>query len=339
MHLFKAIYLLLRTLLLNRAALAAENLALRQQLAILQHVGKRPRLRRRDRTFWVWLARLWKNWASVLVIVKPETVIRWHRQGFRYYWRWKSRKAGRPKVPAEIRALIRQMSEQNPTWGAPRIQSELRLLGYDVALSTVARYMARPSKPSWQTWRAFLKNHMAQTAAIDFFTVPTATFRILFCFIVLKHERRQLIHFNVTAHPTAEWTAQQIVEAFPYDQAPRYLLRDRDSTYGERFVQRLKNMGIEQVVISPRSPWQNPYAERIIGSIRRECLDHVIVLGEDHLHRILTEYVSYYNRSRTHLSLDGNAPTPRDVEKPSRAKVVAIPKVGGLHHRYARVAA
>jgi len=279
-----------------------------------------------------------EGWQSALLVVKPETIIKWHRQGFRLYWRWKSRRTGRPKVDSEIQHLIRRMSKQNPTWGAPRIQSELRLLGYDVAASTVARYMVRQSKPPSQTWRAFLKNHMAQTAAIDFFTVPTATFRILFCFIVLKHERRQLIHFNVTAHPTAAWTTRQIIEAPAYDQAPKYLVRDRDSIFTEAFRRRITGMGIEEVIISPRSPWQNPYAERVIGSIRRECLDHVIVLGEDHLHRILTAYVSYYNGSRTHLSLERNEPLPREVEPLDRGKVVAVPQVGGLHHRYTRAA-
>ena len=330
---------LLRALVLSRASLVAENLALRQQIIVLQRSVSRPGLRRRDRAFWVLLSRLWKHWSSLLVIVQPKTVIKWHRQGFRLYWRWKSRKIGRPPIDAEVRALIRQMSDRNSTWGAPRIQSELALLGYDVAESTVARYMVRPRKPPSQTWRTFLKNHAGEIAAIDFFTVPTVTFRILYCFIVLRHGRRQLVHFNVTPHPSALWTAQQITEAFPYDEAPNYLLRDRDGIYGERFVERAKYMGIKEVLIAPRSPWQNPYAERVIGSIRRECLDHVIVLNENHLHRILTDYVRYYNESRTHLSLERNSPEPREIEPPDEGKVVAIPQVGGLHHRYTRVAA
>ena len=341
MSLFKLVSTFLRAMPSRQARLDAENLALREQLAILQRSAKRPRLRERDRAFWTLLSQFWKDWTPILVIVKPETVIRWHRQGFRYYWRWKSRKGriGRPDIPAEIRALIRSVSKQNRTWGAPRIQSELRLLGYNTAESPVARHMVRHPKPPSQTWRAFLKNHMAQTAAIDFFTVPTATFRMLFCFIVLRNDRRRLVHFNVTAHPTADWTTQQIIEAFPYDQAPRYFLRDRERIYGERLVQRVKSMGVKEALIAPRSPWQNPYAERVIGSIRRECLDHVIILGEDHLYRILTDYLRYYNESHTHLSLDRNARVPRDVEPPSQGKVVAIPEVGGLHHRYTRVAA
>ncbi len=230
------------------------------------------------------------------------------------------------------------MSRENPLWGVPRIQSELALLGYTVAESTVAKYKIRRPRPPSQTWRAFLDNHICDIVAVDFFTVPTATFRILFTFVVLRHDRRHVVHFNVTAHPTAEWTAQQIVEAFPFDDAPRFLIRDRDSIYGNAFQQRVKNMGIEEVLIAPRSPWQNPYTERLIGSIHRECLDHVIVLDERHLYRILRSYLDYYTRSRTHLSLDRNAPIERDVEPPCHGRVVSIPQVGGLHHRYRRAA-
>ena len=339
MWLLRTIVLFLRTLLRDRAELAMENLALRQQLAILEQTAKRPQLRKRDRIFWVWLSRLWAGWRTALVIVQPDTVVRWHRQGFKLYWRWKSRReAGRPKIDTEIRRLIRRMSRENPLWGVPRIQSELALLGYTVAESTVAKYKIRRPRPPSQTWRAFLDNHICDIVAVDFFTVPTATFRILFTFVVLRHDRRHVVHFNVTAHPTAEWTAQQIVEAFPFDDAPRFLIRDRDSIYGNAFQQRVKNMGIEEVLIAPRSTWQNPYAERLIGSIRRECLDHVIVLDERHLHRILRSYLDYYTRSRTHLSLDRNAPIERDVEPPCHGRVVSIPQVGGLHHRYRRAA-
>ena len=230
------------------------------------------------------------------------------------------------------------MCRENQSWGAPRIHSELQLLGYDVSETTVAKYMVRHRKPPSQTWRTFLDNHLTDIVAVDFFTVPTATFRVLFAFVVLRHDRRRVVHFNVTAHPTAEWTAQQIVEAFPEDQAPRFLIRDRDSIYGEYFRQRVKHMGIEQVVIAYRSPWQNPYAERLIGSIRRECLNHVIILNERHLKRILRVYLVYYHEARTHLSLDRNAPIEREVEPPHRGRVVAIPQVGGLHHRYCRAA-
>ena len=339
MNLVNGIRLFIRAVLLPRAVIAAENLALRQQLGVLRRSAKRPRLRRRDRVFWVWLSRLWGGWQSSLVIVKPATVIRWHRQGFRLYWGWRSRKRpGRPKIDAEIRGLIRRLSRDNPTWGVPRIQSELGLLGYSVAESTVAKYMPQHRKPPSQTWRTFLENHIGDIAAIDFFVVPTVRFQLLYCFMVLRHERRRVVHFNVTAHSTARWTAQQLVEAFPYDEAPRFLIRDRDGIYGEDFRKRVRHMGIEEVIIAYRSPWQSPYVERVIGSIRRECLDHVIVFHETHLRRILTTYFEYYHRSRPHLSLGRNAPVPRRVEHPAEGTVIAIPQVGGLHHRYTRAA-
>jgi hypothetical protein len=335
----QVVTILLQLLLRSRAALAAENLVLRQQVAVLQRSVKLPRLHRRDRIFWVWLSRLWRGWRSSLLIVQPATVIRWHRQGFRLYWRWKSRgRCGRPKLDVEIRTLIRRMSRDNPTWGRRRIRSELHLLGYEVAELTVAKYMVRGRKPPSQGWRVFLANHAREIAAIDFFTVPTVNFRILICFLVLRHHRRTVVHFNVTSHPTARWTAQQIVEAFPYDTAPRYLLRDRDGIDSTYFANRVRGMGIEEVLIAPRSPWQSPYVERMIGSIRRECLDHVLVLGEAHLRRVLREYFAYYHDSRPHQSLDGNAPRPREIEPPSQGRIVAEPQVGGLHHRYRRAA-
>ena len=231
------------------------------------------------------------------------------------------------------------MSRENPTWGAPRILSELVLLGHAAADATVSRYMVRQRKPPSQTWRTFLDNHVPDIAACDFFTVPTVAFRVLHVFIVLRHDRRQVVHFNVTTNPYAEWTAQQIINAFPYEEVPRFLVRDRDGIYGDYFTKRVESTGIEEVPIAPRSPWQNPYCERVIGSIRRECLDHVIVLNEDHLRRILTDYFDYYHHSRPHLSLDRNSPTPRRVELPSESPIVAIPQVGGLHHRYTRRAA
>jgi len=327
-------------MLASKAHLAFENLALRQQLAVLKERTKRPPLRKRDRIFWVWLSRLWAGWRSALLIVQPDMVVAWRSQGWKLYWRWKSRtgKVGRPRIDAEIRKLIRRMSRENPLWGTPRIQSELALLGYVVAESTIDKYRIRRPKPPSQMWRAFLDNHVRDIVAVDSFTVPTATFRILFTFVVLRHDRRQLVHFNVTAHPTAEWTAQQVAEAFPFDEAPRFLIRDRDGVYGSVFRERMKNMGIEEVLIAPRSRWQNPYAERLIGSIRRECLDHVIVLNQRHLHRILRSYFEYYLRSRTHLSLNRKAPIEREVELPSRGRVLSVPRVGGLHHRYRRAA-
>ena len=340
MGVLKAAFLFLRALVIPKFVLAMENLALRQQVAVFKQNRKRPKLRPRDRVFWTWMSILWPDWRSALIIVKPETVIRWHRQGFRIYWRWKSkgRRPGRPTIEAEVVALIRRMCRENGTWGAPRIQSELKLLGHDVAEYTVAKYMVCDRKPPSQNWRTFLENHVPDLVGIDFFTMPSATFRVLYCFIVLRHDRRRIVHFNVTLHPTAQWTAQQIVEAFPFDEAPCYLIRDRDGTYGHHFRTRVKGLGIDEVPIAPRSPWQNPYCERVIGSIRRECLNHVIILSERHLKRILTAYFEYYHGCRTHLSLDRNSPQPRDVEPPSTGKVIALPQVGGLHHRYTRAA-
>ena len=340
MGVLKAFVLLLRALLVPRSRLAMENLALRQQLAVYKQSVKRPKLRPRDRIFWVCLSRLWSNWRLALCMVQPDTVIRWHRQGFKLFWRWKSRSGelGRPPIPRDVRELIQRISRENPGWGAPRICSELLLLGHEVAERTVAKYMIRSRQPPSQTWRTFLANHVPDLAACDFFTVPTATFRVLYVFIVLRHDRRQVVHFNVTTNPYAQWTAQQIINAFPYEETPRFLLRDRDGIYGDYFQDRMKSMQIDEVPTAPRSPWQNPYAERIIGSIRRECLNHLIVLNEVHLKRILTLYFDYYHEVRPHLSLNRNSPTPRDVEPPCQGKVVSVPQVGSLHHRYSRVA-
>ena len=231
------------------------------------------------------------------------------------------------------------MSRANPLWGAPRIHGELRKLGLAVSQATVSKYMLRPRRPPSQAWQTFLKNHAGDLMALDFFTVPTATFRVLFVLVLLTHSRRRLVHFNVTEHPTAEWTARQLLEACAQEEAPRYLIRDRDRVYGERFSRQAKALDIREVIIAPRSPWQNAYAERVIGSIRRECLDHVVVIGERHLLRILGKYVEYYNESRTHLSLAKDAPTPRSVQRPSEGRVMELPRVGGLHHEYTRRAA
>jgi transposase InsO family protein len=287
------------------------------------------------------LRRRWSGWKRALVIVQPETVVRWHRQGFKYYWRWKSRRdrSGRPTLHPEIRALVRRMSLANPLWGAPRIHGELLKLGIEISQTTVAKYMSRHQRPPSQSWRVFLENYLSDLVSIDFFTVPSATFQILFVFVVLAHDRRRLLHCNVTQHPTAEWTARQIVEAFPWDTAPRYLLRDRDAVYGTHFRRRVAGFQVTEVLIAPRSPWQNPYVERLIGSVRRECLDHVIVLGEAHLRRVLRAYFAYYQGSRTHLSLDKDAPNHRDIQPPAMGEVVELPEVGGLHHRYERRAA
>lgn len=319
-----------------------ENLALRHQLIVLKRSQRgRPRLDSADRWLWVWLSRFWSNWRSALLLVKPQTVIAWQRKGFRWYWRWKSRQSesGRPTINLEVRELIRKMSSANPLWGAPRIHGELLKLGIEVSQATVAKYMARQRKPPSQTWRAFLNNHMQQLVSTDFFVVPTVTFRVLYVFIVLAHDRRRLLHFNVTAHPTSEWTAQQMVEAFPWDHAPRYLLRDRDSIYEGSFRKRVRGMGIREVRTAPKSPWQNPYVERLVGSIRRECLDHVMVFNESSLRGLLDSYFAYYLEARTHLALGKDTPEPRAIQPPELGAVVEFPEVGGLHHRYERRAA
>jgi putative transposase len=329
---------LLPVLLGGHRQLALENLALRQQLAVYKRQMTRPRLRSTDRLFWVWLARIWAGWRQSLVIVTPDTVLRWQRRRFREYWTQLSGRTtgGRPAINAEIRALITRMANANPLWGAPRIHGELLKLGIEVAERTVSRHMPKRRPVPSQTWRTFLANHVRDLVAIDFFTVPTARLRVLFVLVVLAHHRRRVIHFNVTEHPTAAWTAQQIVDAFPDDSAPSYLLRDRDQVYGEQFRHRVKGMRIDEVLTAPHSPWQNPFAERLIGSIRRECLNHLLVLGERHLRRILTHYFAYYHQARTHLALDKDAPDLRSIELPAAGKIVQLPEVGGLHHRYLR---
>ena len=331
----------LGSLFKSHRQLALENLALRQQVTMLRQSVRRPRATATDRMFWVLFSRYVDGWRDLLHGLHPDTVVRWHRQGFRLYWRWKSRgsKPGRPPIDAALRKLIREMQASNIGWGAPRIHGELLKLGIEVSEATVSKYILRSNKPPSQTWRAFLNNHADCLAAMDFFTVPTARFRVLYVFIVLSQDRRKIVHFNATEHPTAQWTAQQLVEAFPFDTAPRYLQRDRDAIYGNKVRRRIKSLGIEEVVSAPRSPWQNPYVERVIGSIRRDCLDHVIVLNERHLRRVLREYLRYYHTCRTHLSLQKDSPETRSVESSELGKVVAFPCVGGLHHRYARVAA
>jgi hypothetical protein len=321
--------------------LALENLALRQQLAVYKRAGSRPRLRSSDRLLWVCLSRVWTGWRDALVIVAPDTVLRWRRRRFREHWTKLSGRplGGRPSVCPEIRALVMRMAAANSLWGAPRIHGELLKLGIDVAERTVSRLIPKRRTPPSQTWRTFLNNHVPDLVSIDFFTVPTACLRVLFVLVVLAHHRRRVLHFNVTEHPTAAWTAQQIVHAFPDDSAPSYLLRDRDTVYGDAFRQRVKGMGIREVPTAPSCPWQNPFAERLIASIRRDCLDQVLPLSERHLRRILTRYFVYYHQARTYLSLDKDAPDLRPIEPPELGPVIPIPEVGGLHHRYVRRAA
>jgi putative transposase len=325
----------------SRATLQLENLALRRQLGVLRRSVKRPKLTSADRLLWTWLCEVWSDWRSALVIVRPETVIAWRRKGFRLFWTWKVRhgQPGRPVLPKDVRELIRKMSRENPLWGAPRIHGELLKLGIDIGETSVGKYIVRGRKPPSQTWRTFLENHLKTMVSVDFFTVPTIRFQVLYVFLVLAHDRRRIVHFNVTAHPTAEWTAQQLREAFPFEQIPRYLLRDRDCIFGAEFRKDVKAMGIKEVLSAPRSPWQRAYVERVIGTLRRECLDHVIVFSEASLYRHVKSFLAYYHESRTHLSLAKDTPEPRPVHPPDCGAVVAIPQVGGLHHRYERRAA
>ena len=317
--------------------LEAENAALRQQLIVLQRkVRGRVKFTNSDRLFFIQLYRWFPSILKAITTFRPETLVRWHRAGFRRYWRWKSRNlGGRPQIAVDLRALIRRMSVENLPWGAPRIHGELLKLGFAVAQSTVAKYMAGRADPSGQRWSTFLRNHSPHIAAMDLFVVPTIGFNLLYVLVIVRLARRELVWLNVTAHPTAEWIAQQITEAFPWTQTPRYLIRDRDAIYGAAVTRRLRAMGIRDKPIAAGSPWQNSFAERLIGSIRRECVDHVIALSEQHLLRVLKSYASYYNSARTHRSLDKDAPVPRPVQPIGR--IVSHALVGGLHHQYARI--
>ena len=321
----------------SRRRLEVENLFLRHQLNIaLRCAPQRLRLRGSDRALLVWMTWLSPSLFGLAGVVQPDTILRWHRAGFQAYWRWKSRgRPGRPKVCPELRDLILQMSKENPLWGAPRIHGELLKLGYEIAESTVSKYMVRRQGPPSQTWRTFLRNHANAIAAIDLCVVPTLNFERLFAFLVVGHGRRQLLWFAVTRHPTAEWLARQIVEAFPWNTAPTDLVRDNDGAYGHAFTRRVRAMGIRDRPIAPRSPWQNPYAERLIGTLRCDCLDHILIFGERHLHRVLTLYSLYYNETRTHLGLSKDAPLGRAIQR--SGTVIAMPVLSGLHHRYARI--
>jgi transposase InsO family protein len=320
----------------SKSRLEAENAVLRHQLIVLRRkMPGRPRLTNNDRWFLIQLYRWFPSILQVLTIIQPGTLVRWHRDGFRYYWRWKSRPlGGRPRIDTELRVLIRRMSMENPLWGAPRIHGELLKLGFEVAQSSVAKYMVKRRSPPSQGWRTFLHNHAPDIAAMDLFVVPTIGFDLLCAFVIVRLDRRDLVWINVTANPTAEWVACQITEAFPWDGAPHYLIRDRDRIYGSVVTRRLRAMGIRDRPTAPASPWQNGFAERLIGSIRRECVDHIIVLDEMHLRRVLKSYADYYNWVRTHRSLDKDAPVSRPVQRTGVITSRVI--LGGLHHHYAR---
>jgi len=321
----------------SKSRLEAENAALRHQLIVLRrNVQGRVRLTNNDRWFFIQLYCWFPSILKVLTIVQPKTLVRWHRAGFRLYWRWKSRqRGGRPQIETDLRALIRRMSIENPLWGAPRIHGELLKLGFEIAQSSVAKYMVKRGGPPSQGWRTFLRNHAPEVAAMDLFVVPTIGFDLLYAFVIVRLDRRDLVWINVTTNPTAEWVAGQLTEAFPWDEAPRYLIRDRDRIYGSIVTRRMRAMGIRDKPTAPASPWQNGFAERLIGSIRRECVDHFVVLGEAHLRRILRAYAGYYNNIRTHRSLAKDAPVSRPVQR--TGIISSRPILGGLHHHYFRV--
>jgi len=315
LHLITAFLAAIRAFFRNRVDTSLEVLALRQQVAVLKRKRPRPSLNRLDRFFWTALRNIWPRWSDVLVIVKPDTVVGWHRAGFRLYWRWRSRpRGGRPKVSEEIRTLIHRMAAENSDWGAPKIYGELLKLG----------------------WLAFLANHREVIAALDFFTVPTLTFQLLYCFFVIEHGRRRVLHFNITRHPTAEWVVQQLREAFPEAGPYRYAILDHDSKFDADVIAFLRATGLRPKRTSVQAPWQNGTAERWVGSCRREILDHVIALNEQHLRRLIRDYVNYHHDDRIHDSLDKDTPNRRPVEsKPSpAATVISSARLGGLHHRY-----
>src|SRR6267378_2295812 len=320
-----------------KSQLEAEILVLRHQLNVLRpRAPRRLHLRWANRALFIWLYRRCPRILDSITIVRPETIVRWHQMGLAAYLRWKSRASGgRPRISKEVRDLIRRMSFENPLWGAPKIHGELLKLGIEIAQSTVSIYMVPRQDRPLQTWKTFLRNHMEGIASIDLFVVPTIAFQQLFAFLVLGHKRRQLLWFAVTGNPTAEWLARQITEAFPWNRAPRYLIRDNDRAFGVAFKARVRAMGIRDRPISFRSPWQNGYVERLIGSIRRESTDHLIVFNADHLRRILAKYSTYYNEVRTHVSLGKDAPCTRPIER--LGDIVAHSILGGLHHRYARI--
>ena len=325
----------------SRRDLLLENLALRQQLGVFRQKHPQPRFAATDKLFWVMLRRLWAGWKRALILVQPETVVRWHRTGFKLYWTWLSQhrtRAGRRCVSRELRELILHIVAENRTWGAPRIHGELKMLGFDISERTVLRWMRKaPRNPApAKRWATFLSNHREVIAAMDFFTVPTLTFGVFYGFFVIAHDRRRVLHFNVTRHPTSAWIIQQLREAFPYDSAPKYLIFDRGANFNQEVIDTVKNFGTEPKRTSFRSPWQNGVAERWVGACRRDLLDHVIVLNERHLKRLMNEYVRYYHDDRTHLAPDKGTPAGRDAEKnldPGR-KVISMQRLGGLHHRY-----
>jgi len=342
---FRTIWFLVTTTLRcfhPRRSLLLENLVLRQQLAVLKRKHPRRKLRAFDKLFWVLARRFWSDWKQALIIVSPETVIDWHRAAFRLYWRAISRArrvVGRKRISKEVRDLIFRMVAENLTWGAPRIHGELLMLGFDVSERTISRWMCRASRDpeSAKRWLTFLRNHREAIAAMDFFTVPTVTFRLLYCFFVISHDRRRILHFNVTRHPTSTWVIQQLREAFPYEVGPTFLIFDRDSKFSCEVAAAVRSLNVRSIRTSIESPWQNGVAERWVESCRRDLCDHVIAVNEFHFKRLLTEYVHYYHEDRTHLGLGKQTPGNRR-RSPGRGRINTFPRLGGLHHRYNRAA-
>jgi putative transposase len=337
-----SLFAVMRRLFCARGSLLLENLVLRQQLAVLKRRHPRKQLGAVDRLFWIVARRLWSGWKRSIIIVAPETVARWHQVGFRLYWRWISQtrqRVGRKRISKELRELIFRMVAENQTWGAPRIHGELLMLGFDISERTISRWMRRaPRDPEpAKRWLAFLRNHREAIAAMDFFTVPTITFSMLYCFFIISHDRRRILHFNVTNHPTSHWLVQQLREAFPYDSASRYLILDQDRKYGLEVFAAIRSLQISAVRTSFQSPWQNGVAERWVESCRHDLLDHVIALNEAHLKRLISDYVGYYHDDRTHLRLGKNTPNVR-LRSRGRGHVTSMPRLGGLHHRYDRAA-
>jgi hypothetical protein len=326
----------------GRRRLLLENLVLRQQLATLKRRHRRARLDLVDKLFWVVVHRFWSGWKQAVIVITPKTIVRWHRSGFRPYRRLIStvrKAAGRRPTPKEVQEVIFSMVAKNPTWGAPRVHGELLMLGFDISERTVSRWMRRaPRDPERaKRWLAFLRNHREAIAAMDFFTVPTITFNLLYCFFVISHDRRRILHFNVTKHPTSLWIVQQLREAFPFESAPRFLIFDRDGKYGVEASAVVRSLKITPIRTSFESPWQNGVAERWVASCRRDMLDHIIVANEPHLKRLLSEYVDYYHEDRTHLGLGKGTPRGRTHSTVS-GRVISHDRLGGLHHRYDRAA-
>ncbi|MBN2378023.1 MAG: transposase [Sedimentisphaerales bacterium] len=337
--LFRLIGYLLILIFKDKQNVILENLALRQQLIVQKRSIKRHKIRNFDRIFWVWLSKIWKNWKKALLVSKPATVISWHKKGFKLYWKFKSRRVGRPNIDWELIKQIRKTQKDNPLWSVQRIQGELIKLGYSACVNTVAKYMKKP-KPSpgkRQRWRTFLKNHAPHIVGIDFFVVRTAFFKALYVFVAISHDRRKILHVGVTSKPHSQWAIQQLRETFAFDDTTKYVVRDNDKIFSYDFQQYIKNtLQLQDTPTAYRSSWQNPHAERVIGTLRRECLDNMIILNESHLRKVLDEFVEYYNTSRTHMSLNKDSPVHRPVQ--AKGRIVKKPVLGGLHHIYSRVA-